>query len=144
MQLALLNSSTIESLDRKSKVWTLAILIPRPHDFYNSPAGQNRKFPTILYPNPSNTLNVSSPTAAITEPREFAILSTQAGENPFDLGSPLANLKEVMGHSFLDWILPLKPSPCANHSNGESAYALGPIVQKLRRDAGLDVGASKA
>jgi palmitoyltransferase len=42
-----------------------------------------------------------------------------------------------MGHSIGDWLLPLKQSPCADHSSSESAFALGPVVTRLKQEAGL-------
>lgn len=69
----------------------------------------------------------------------FAILQTLPGENPFDLGSPLKNIQQVMGFSLLEWLLPIKQSPCADHSSNESAFALGPVVTRLKKEAGLEV-----
>jgi palmitoyltransferase len=43
----------------------------------------------------------------------------------------------VMGHNMIDWFLPLKQSPCADHSGQESAFALGPVVTRLKQEAGL-------
>jgi palmitoyltransferase len=42
-----------------------------------------------------------------------------------------------MGYSIIDWLLPLKHSPCADHSSSESAFALGPVVTRLKQEAGL-------
>jgi palmitoyltransferase len=42
-----------------------------------------------------------------------------------------------MGYSISDWLLPLKHSPCADHSSSESAFALGPVVTRLKQEAGL-------
>lgn len=140
LHLALLNSSTIESLDRHTKVWTLAILIPRPKDYYNLPPDAYPPFPIVSYPGTTSKISPNASTDTTPEPprREFAILDTHPGENPFDLGNPFANLKEVMGYSVLDWLLPVKNSPCSFHSNQESAFRLGPVVQRMKREAGLD------
>ncbi|PGH27814.1 hypothetical protein AJ80_00602 [Polytolypa hystricis UAMH7299] len=119
------NSSTIENLDRHTKVWMLAILIPRLEDLPR-PAS----FPIVSFP-PLSTTQSSIPR------RHFAILHTKPGESPFDLGSPLANLKEVLGYSIVDWLLPLKHSPCTDHSHQEGAFRVGPVVERLRREAGL-------
>ncbi|EEP78861.1 predicted protein [Uncinocarpus reesii 1704] len=137
LHLAWLNISTIESLTRHTKVWTLAILIPRPKDFHESQANRDNPIPVVIYPStvmPSS----SSSSSGTAPPREFAILSTEPGENPFDIGTPLENLKEIMGYSLFDWLLPIKPSPCADHSRQESAYRFGPVVQRLKRKAGLE------
>lgn len=136
LQIALRNSSTIESLDWGSKVWTLAILIPRPLDLDNLPPNSRPPFPVVCYPT-----SASQPGAAYggnnSSRRQFAILHTRPGENPFDLGDPFANLGEVMGHSMFDWVLPIKHSPCASHGRQDSMYALGPVVQRMKREAGL-------
>lgn len=133
--LAATNSTTIESMNR-GRVWTLAVLIPRPDDFYASrPPHWTPPFTTVTYPAAPSAPQVVSPEQAH---RHFAVLHTRPGENPFDLGSYLANMREVMGNSILDWLIPLKLSPCADHSRHESAYALGPVVQKIKGDVGLD------
>ncbi|GBF66145.1 palmitoyltransferase [Trichophyton mentagrophytes] len=132
LQMALRNSSTIESLDWGSKVWTLAILIPRPLDLDNIPRESRPPFPIVCYP-----VSASQSGSPYTSCRQFAILHTRPGENPFDLGDPFANLGEVMGHSVLDWILPVKHSPCASHNRQDSMYALGPVVQRMKKEAGL-------
>jgi palmitoyltransferase len=75
--------------------------------------------------------------ASTGEKHVFAILHTLPGENPFDLGSPFKNLQQVMGYSVADWFLPIKQSPCADHSSMESDFALGPVVTRLKQEAGL-------
>ncbi|EEH21677.2 hypothetical protein PABG_03893 [Paracoccidioides brasiliensis Pb03] len=144
IQLACLNSSTIENLDRRAKVWTLAILIPPSMEFTGENA-QTRLAPTFPIVSFSTPFGSSLPMESTANSRNselprrnFAILHTKPGENPWDLGSPLANLKEVMGYSFLDWISPLKKPPCTDHSRQESAYRLGHVVQRLRSEAGFD------
>ncbi|EAS31280.3 palmitoyltransferase pfa5 [Coccidioides immitis RS] len=140
LHLAFINSSTIESLTRHTKVWTLAVLIPRPKDFYELQSRRKSPIPVVIYPSSPIPSSSSSTRTATSNapPREFAILSTKPGENPFDLGSPLANLKEVMGHSLIDWLLPLRYSPCSGYGSQESAYAFGPVVQRLKKENGLD------
>ena len=44
-----------------------------------------------------------------------------------------------MGTNIFDWLFPLRYSPCCNHDSGESAFALGPVVQRMREEAGLSV-----
>ncbi|KAH7312009.1 DHHC palmitoyltransferase-domain-containing protein [Rhexocercosporidium sp. MPI-PUGE-AT-0058] len=69
--------------------------------------------------------------------RTFAILSMQkVNQNPWDLGSAMLNLRSVMGDSIIKWFLPTR-SPCCNHENTESYYAIGPYVKNARRAAGL-------
>ncbi|KAL1958707.1 hypothetical protein VTO42DRAFT_4050 [Malbranchea cinnamomea] len=138
LHLALTNLTTIESLNR-GKVWSLAVLIPRPNDFYRSKPPGTVPFITVSYPEDQISSEARPPQTAtfVTPRRVFAILHTQPGENPFDLGNPLDNLREVMGYSVLDWFLPLKYSPCADHHRQESAYVMGPVVQRLKREAGL-------
>ncbi|KAK5046295.1 hypothetical protein LTR84_008438 [Exophiala bonariae] len=68
--------------------------------------------------------------------RTFAILETDPGANPFDLGN-FGNFKQVMGTNFFDWIFPLRPSPLTDHSDPTSFYKMGAVVQKLKRKAGI-------
>lgn len=131
--LASTNTTTIESLNR-AKVWTLAVLIPRPNEFYASkPPQWTPPFATVSY-----LVDSSVPETPGSPRREFAILHSRPGENPFDLGSLLANLRDVMGHSILDWFIPLKLSPCVDHGRRESVYALGPALQRMKQEAGLE------
>lgn len=147
VQLAACNLTTIENLSRRSVVWTLAIRIP---DYIvnrlNPESGWAPTVATITYP-----LQPTPPSAETqakyppTEERHvFAILQTQPGENPFDLGSWIKNLQQVLGFSLIDWFLPLKQSPCANHSSLESAFALGPVVTRLKKEAGLEPSTAEA
>ncbi|EER41343.1 conserved hypothetical protein [Histoplasma capsulatum H143] len=99
-------------------------------------------FPIVSFSSPFGVFSPPQNTSDIDGPdlvrRDFAILHTKPGENPWDLGSPLENFKEVMGYSFLDWFSPLKNSPCTDHNSQESAFRLGPVVRRLRREAGLE------
>jgi palmitoyltransferase len=160
IQLALINSTTVENLTRKSKVWFLAVLIPRTEDgklLPPPPPGVNGpRFQTITYPRPAeeeqflinqargqnntfplptSTINsISTPTA---DPRTFAILSTKPGEDPFDIG-PWANIREVMGYTVSEWILPIRQSPCADHGSMISAFKMnGELIRRLKEEAGL-------
>ncbi|KAL4799639.1 DHHC palmitoyltransferase-domain-containing protein [Aspergillus venezuelensis] len=165
LQLAAMNLTTIENLNRRSAVWTLAIRVPnhilsRLHP--NSSWAPT--FTTITYPLPAippppppmpthsgpGTDNQQQPpppqqppqpinTVPPSERHTFAILQTTPGENPFDLGDPILNIKQVMGHSILDWFLPLKLGPCADHTSRESEFAMGLVVSRLRREAGLEL-----
>lgn len=71
--------------------------------------------------------------------RTFAILKTNPGENPWDLG-PWRNWQSVMGTNPLDWLLPIRHSPCANHENLESIYPMDRILDQLRSRYGLSTG----
>jgi palmitoyltransferase len=144
IQLALTNTTTIENLSKRTSVWYLAVHITRP-GLLPHQANPNSPplFRTITFPLPNPRANSRdsqstppAPTQKIS-PRTFAILESRRGDNIFDLGSPLLNLKEVMGHSVPDWFLPFKHSPCTNHSHGESAFKLGPAVQRMKEEAGL-------
>ena len=130
-QFALLNTTTIENLTRTTKVYTLAVYMPQPPN-----PTAILPFQTITYPLTSATPNTSSPTS-ILAPRTFAILHTKPGENPWDLG-PLGNLKSVLGDHWYDWLLPFRYSPLCNHDRGDSDFSLGPVVERLRKEAGIE------
>lgn len=140
LQLAALNLTTIENLSRRSVVWTLAIRVP-DHllaRLFTMDSPWAPTFRMVTYPLESSTPTQAQTTEhAVAERHVFAILHTQPGENPFSLDSPLKNMQQVMGNNIIDWFLPLKHSPCANHSSQESAFALGPVVTRLKQEAGL-------
>lgn len=84
----------------------------------------------------NSTYNGSYPTQTqasrdLGATRTFAILTTNDGDNPWDLGSYIANFKTVMGNSVMDWFLPTT-SPCSIHEDPESQFALGEAVNQLR------------
>ena len=68
--------------------------------------------------------------------KTFAILHTKPGENPFDLG-PYQNFKTVMGDHWYDWLLPIRHSPCCNHDRKDSQFPMGPVIQRMRVEAGI-------
>ncbi|ORY60634.1 palmitoyltransferase PFA5 [Pseudomassariella vexata] len=68
--------------------------------------------------------------------RTYAILRTDPGENPWDLGF-WQNWKDVMGNNILDWFLPLRRSPCTCHDSQESYYRMGPLLSELRARYGI-------
>lgn len=120
------NVTTIENLSRRSKAWTLAIYIEDSTD----PSKTNYPFPIVAYPIPrKSTQDESTPSYS----RVFAVLQAKPGENPFDLGSPIKNLQQVLGYTLWDWLLPLKPSPCTDHSSPVSIYPMGPVVERLKQ-----------
>lgn len=131
------NLSTIENFDRHVAEWVLAVRVPE-HLIDRLWYPQDRNFQIAYFPPTVLSTNQSQSTTPSTGKRHvFAILKTAMGENPFDLGSPFKNLQQVMGYSIIDWFLPIKPSPCADHSSMESQFALGPVVTRLRQQAGL-------
>ncbi|KAJ5324002.1 Palmitoyltransferase pfa5 [Penicillium atrosanguineum] len=138
IQLAMLNITTIENISRHSVVWTLAIRVPEHllERLWTADSPWAPTFRMISYPLEPPT-PIEPPSSPSAERHVFAILHTQPGENPFDLGSKFKNLQQVMGYSVTDWLLPLKHSPCADHSSPESAFALGPVVTRLKQEAGL-------
>ncbi|KAL6238069.1 DHHC palmitoyltransferase-domain-containing protein [Aspergillus navahoensis] len=160
LQLAAFNLTTIENLNRRSAVWTLAIRVPT-HMLSRIQPGTRwaPTFRTITYPLPPIPPSLPAmptqpaagegdhppppppvpPTDPSAEQHVFAILQTLPGENPFALGSPLKNLQQVLGHSIVDWLLPIKRSPCADHSSAESEFAMGPVATRLKKEAGLEL-----
>lgn len=137
LQFAFLNTTTIENLSRKRKVWQLAVHLPNPPWNVSTPYwmvtydanGQ-------LIENPKEQQQLASPS------KTFASLHSKPGENPWDLG-PLRNFKSVMGEQhWYDWFLPLKHSPCTNHDRGDCQYETGPVVDRMLREVGLLPGAA--
>lgn len=82
-------------------------------------------------------LPVDRPPIPAIPPRHFAILQLPPGMNPFNLGSAYRNFTAVFGSTFLDWVLPLKHSPCCDHTSRVSEYPLGPEFELMLADAGL-------
>lgn len=68
--------------------------------------------------------------------RTFAILQTAPGMNPWDLG-PYQNLGQIFGTRLHHWILPIRFSPCTDHSSTVSQFPLGMDFADLLEDAGL-------
>ncbi|OAQ96471.1 hypothetical protein LLEC1_06927 [Akanthomyces lecanii] len=64
--------------------------------------------------------------------RKFAILRVESRENPWDLGFR-RNWTSVMGHTPLEWLLPIKHSPCCDHDSMESDYPAGKLLEELKR-----------
>ena len=131
LQFAFQNTTTIENLSRKTIVWTLALYMPRYPE-------KTPGYRTISY---SAETSSEGPNAHTDHPsrevRTFAILYTKPGENPFDLG-PYKNFMSVMGDHWYDWLLPIRYSPCTDHERQEGQFAMGPVVQRMRREAGIE------
>lgn len=155
IQLALINSTTVENLTRKTHVWYLATRVPESYQpSFGGPSGEasnSTPLRTVTYPLPqwipaataspveadtSTSPNRSASKRTTPVPRTFVVLTSKPGVNPWDLG-PLENMKQVLGFRWWDWLLPLKYSPCCNHESQQSVYALGPAVERMRKEAGL-------
>lgn len=89
---------------------------------------------TVTYP---LHLPTDRPPLPAPQPRTFAILETLPGMNPWDLGSAYFNFKAVFGEKLHHWLLPVKHSPCCDHSSMVSQYPLGPDFEELLVEAGL-------
>lgn len=113
--------TTVENLDRFRRVYCIAVLIPPSVDF----AG-----PTITYP----LLAPSGP-----DSRRFAILETPQGTRPWDLGV-FRNWKDLLGHSILDWLLPIRRSPFCDRDKTFSEFEFGSVLEQMKRSVGLTEG----
>ena len=153
------NSTTVDNLTRQARVYQFAVLMSKSEGGRSSSAYGNDQNGSASSNFASGTQYVDSPDseqpppfATISYPsvdRKYAILSAPAGCNPYDLKSPLANVKNVMGDSWYDWLFPLKLSPCSSRrlsksgdesgSGGTSMYKFGPVMDEIRADAGLTV-----
>ena len=145
LQLAYVNTTSVESLSRHTKVTTLAVYVPNP-----PPPGIFRPYKTVTYPlprfqtrqveipgeTPPATPRHPPPVNSLEPTRTFAILHTLPGVNPWDLGW-YGNLKSVLGDHIYDWFLPLKFSPVTDHERYGSEFEFGPAVKKLRQDFGI-------
>lgn len=89
---------------------------------------------TVSYP---IHLPSDRPPLPAPQPRTFAILQTLPGMNVWDLGSSWQNFKAVFGSELHDWLLPVKYSPCCEHTSDVSYYPLGPDFEELLIEAGL-------
>ncbi|KAF4455311.1 putative Palmitoyltransferase PFA5 [Fusarium austroafricanum] len=68
--------------------------------------------------------------------RTFAILQAEPGENPWHVGY-LRNFRSVMGNSIIEWLLPIRHSPCTRHDSMVSDYEFGPLVEELKKRYGI-------
>ncbi|KAM0452154.1 hypothetical protein ACHAPV_009568 [Trichoderma viride] len=134
-----LNTTNVDMLKR-SNVVVLAVRIP-----FSTPS--SIKYPVVVYPlrgpphrpgsegqQPSSQYGTVSARDQQAE-RKFAILRTKPRENPWNLGIK-ENWKSVMGDNIIEWLLPIRHSPCCNHENMESDYKLGPLISKIRKRYG--------
>jgi palmitoyltransferase len=127
------NITNIDVL-RKSSVHHIAIRLP-PRTAPSS------KYTTVTYPLPLQTpqqghqytTNIYGTVARDRQATHtFAIVRTEPGENPFDLG-PWRNFKAVMGNTVLEWLFPIKHSPCCDHDSMISDYEFGPLIEDLKK-----------
>ena len=130
MRYILINLTTVDYLKSKNVVHQLAIRVPQ-----GTPSGQNYNVITYPLPNSTNGSEIGSPRDQLAT-RTFAIVRTEMGENPWDLGY-YRNWKSVMGDNLIDWLFPFNESPCAKHEDNESFYELGPLYHQLRVRFGL-------
>ncbi|KAI1420721.1 DHHC palmitoyltransferase-domain-containing protein [Xylaria sp. FL1777] len=149
------NMTNVDILSFRQKVYHLAVRVPRGtrSDRYGVVVYPLRKLETGLsdkkevvkrlkpkgneIEEQADALPASSRDDLAT--RTFAILQTEPGENPWDLG-PWRNWQSVMGTNPLDWALPIHHSPCANHESLESLYSMDHTLDKLRTRYGLPTG----
>lgn len=138
--LALKNLTTIENLTKATKVWQFAVRLPpsagpsrRPGKALTSEAAVSSSSQANKGSLPVGTIFTAH--EAEGQP-SYVILRTEPGENPYDLGA-LRNWKDIMGENVIDWFLPVRHSPCCNHDRADSAFTLGPVVEKMKREAKL-------
>lgn len=130
LQYIILNLTNVEIIRQKSMVHQLAIRVPQ----HTEPTPYVH-IVTYPLPEPGNEGPASGPLVGHDDPlsardqlatRKFAVVRTQLGENPWDLG-PYDNWKSVMGTNILDWLLPINMSPCVYEENNESFYRMGSL-----------------
>lgn len=148
---AITNITTIENLQKRTKIWYLACYVT-PAQVHEANA-KGIQLDMISYPRPPeeqlegskqswwiassrlNSASTSNPVDVPTIHRVFAILQSEPGQNPFDLGR-LQNWQEIMGESIWSWFS-MRQSPTTRH--GEySMYKLGPVFRDMRKKSGLD------
>lgn len=144
-----LNMTNVDMLGATSKVYQLAVLLPRDAQIN---ASSTTPYPTVTYPLPKLELGIRGEANGVGRhtpatssdstvhsrhaardalaQRTFAILKTEPGENPWHLGY-WQNWKEVMGNTAFDWFLPIRRSPCIYHESHASFYPFGPLVDEI-------------
>ncbi|KAK7754585.1 Palmitoyltransferase pfa5 [Diatrype stigma] len=151
LRYVLLNMTSVDMLRSGTKVYQLAVRVPRG-------TRSTDNFTTVSYPLPKLELGINGEANKRLRPgtnagndssdgsrpnardalatRTFAILRTEPGENPWHLGY-WGNWKSVMGSHVIDWLLPIRKSPCVNHEGHEGFYRMGPILADIRARYGL-------
>ena len=140
----------VESLNKNDRTYFLAVFCPIPENTIEpSSVRHSRSYTLITYPflpKASNTTSTEGQEKkdirTTLNPRTFAILQTNPGDNPWDLGA-VANFKGVMGENWWDWLLPLRYSPICKRPRDTSEYPFGPDVDRLKRDYKLGVPNSR-
>ncbi|KAI1489998.1 palmitoyltransferase PFA5 [Biscogniauxia mediterranea] len=155
MRYILLNMTNVDMLGASSKVYQLAVYVPRDtpsSDRFSvvtyplpkpdqSPRGRTSRIVTSEASGASHPERTSSPRLTPRDnlaTRSFAILKTETGENPWDLG-PWRNWQAVMGANLFDWLLPIHKSPCTNHESQGGFYPMGHVLTKVCTRYGLSV-----
>ena len=145
----LVENITNVDMVKKRQVYTLAVRIP--HNTAPSPKYRTITYPLPNEPAPPMAYGLNGQADGTGDPvstrdhqatKTFAILSTEPGENPWDLGY-WRNFKTVMGGNIVEWLLPIKHSPCCNHDDPRSMYELGPLITTLKRRYGIPDGKVK-
>lgn len=141
---AFLNVTNVEILGLRKKVYQLAIRVPRGTPSSSQYAvvtyplpkygGGDSGMPTSQSSQGSGREHMSARDALAT--RSFAIVKTEQGENPWHI-SLYQNWVSVMGLNFVDWLLPIRGSPCVTRESQESFYEMEPLHGLLRERYGL-------
>jgi palmitoyltransferase len=121
------NLTTVESLDHKFKTYQIAVRTSTNTAPPNPPVPSTPSTPST----PPSQLPPSPPPGIV-------ILQTAYGDNPWDLGVK-ENLKQLMGEKWWDWFLPFKMSPCTRHDDPAGHYRWGPVLERLKKEAGIVV-----
>ncbi|KAF9768078.1 hypothetical protein IL306_014669 [Fusarium sp. DS 682] len=152
LRFAIQNITNVD-LYRKSQTFRLAVRVPT-----DTPS--NERFNTITYPlqrhgeeprasGAARTTGVPQANGAASTQahrmavrdqqarRTFAILQAEPGENPWHVGY-LRNFKSVMGNSIIEWLLPIRHSPCSHHDSMVSDYEFGPLLEKMKKRYGIE------
>jgi palmitoyltransferase len=125
-----INLTNVDVLRQKSIVYQLAIRVP-----HGTPPGPD--YGIVVYPLPRPEGRRQSRQEPVSSrdrlaQHTFAVVRTEMGENPWNLGL-YKNWVSVMGNNPLDWVLPLRMSPCVFYENERSFYEIGPLYNTLRR-----------
>jgi palmitoyltransferase len=126
----LINLTNVDVIRHKSRVYQLAIRIPRG----SPPTAQ---YGIITYPlprpgpNPAVAEGPQTPRDSMAT-RTFAVVKTDMGENLWHLGY-YGNWVSVMGTNLFDWLLPIRDSPCCHEEDSKGFYRVGPLYETLRR-----------
>ncbi|KAL5627467.1 hypothetical protein BROUX41_003620 [Berkeleyomyces rouxiae] len=135
----LMNQTNIDMMKRGMSVYLAVLMdpIPSPSQFpaTGSQPSAHHGFFTKTYPlDATRDLypGAEGRAEALPAPRTFAILRTEPGENPWDLGWK-RNWQQVMGTELLEWLLPLHLPPCTRHDELDAEYPVGALVEQLKK-----------